>query len=222
MYYALCGWYKIISGALKLRITRPKINSINFYQFRKEWNQSISKSFNFKIEIKDNHPPKAGSLIICNHFGFADINTLAAIIPAESQTHYISKKSISEIPLFGWHMRYYGDILFNRKNPEERKRVITQTLEMIQQGKSVVLFPEGTRSKTNSPQIKIKPGLIEAAIQNNIPIHTIAIKGTQNLIEKPWIIQKNQLIKVNMAPPNQNFKNAQEAWEQVLALWHAL
>src|SRR5262249_24660315 len=97
----------------------------------------------------------AGTLIVTNHSGFADINALVCTLPAECMPNFISKIEIGNLPIFGWHMGRYGDVLFDSKNPDARRLALLQSIARLRQGFSLVVFPEGRRSSSGIPGDKI-------------------------------------------------------------------
>lgn len=218
-FFGVCS---IFFGAFRLWCLKHRIKpySSAFFEYRKTWNQAIARAFKFNIQIYHPAPPiQSGTLIVANHLGFADINMLLCTLPADCKPLFISKTSVGNIPIFGWHMRHFGDILLDRKDPNARKTVITQAVSYLQSGLSVVLFPEGTRSKTGRPQTNIKTALIDAAIAAKIPILPVAVKDTAYLIEQPWRIHRNQTISIHYSDKSMNFIQACEVWDKVQQLF---
>jgi 1-acyl-sn-glycerol-3-phosphate acyltransferase len=217
----LLGYVAIIWGALLMRLKRPA-QGPEFFAARQAWGVSIARGFNWRFT--HNGPlPSAGSLIIANHSGFADLNALMTLVPPEARPRYISKIEIGNIPIFGWHMRQYGDILFDRKDPEARRRVVDESLARLLAGDSVVLFPEGTRSRTGLPSRTIRPALLQAAIDAGVLVHPVAITGTANLVEQPGLlIRSTPDIRLRFGEPRRDFASAEAAWNAVLALWGEL
>ncbi len=215
----LLGYLAIIWGGLLLWLRRP--SGADFYGFRQRWGTWITGGFGFQLRrMPGGTPPGPGSLIIANHSGFADLAVCLEHLPPAAQAHYISKIEIGKVPLIGWMMRHYGDVVFDRADPNARKRVIELALGHIEAGRSIVLFPEGTRSRTGVPKRAIRPALLEAAIARGLTVHPMAIVGTEGLVESPARLMRAELdLRVAFGEGRRDFPSAEAAWEEVLRLW---
>lgn len=215
------GFWAIFWGAflLRIRVRRPRRDHLEFYAYRKQWNHDIARAFHFIFQ--DSGPrPAAGTLIVSNHAGFEDINAIVCTLPAETLPNFISKIEIGNLPIFGWHMAIYGDVLFDRNNQDERQTVPARAMARLKKGFSIVLFPEGTRSKDGSPQEKIRPALIELAIAEKIPIQPVAVRNTFLLLEKPRSMAAHTEIPIRYGAIRSDYSSAQEVWRDVIALWN--
>jgi 1-acyl-sn-glycerol-3-phosphate acyltransferase len=214
------GFLSIAWSALLLRlgVVRPKKDDLAFFVFRQQWNRRIARAFHFVID--DAGPrPGPGTLIVSNHFGMADICVLVCTLPPAALPNFISKIEIGRIPVFGWHMFRYGDILFDRKNADERKQILFRSLARLKAGFSLVLFPEGTRSRTGEPKAEIRPALIELAIKEGLPIQPVAVRGTLDLLEHPSTMKAQNPIVLRYGTVRRDYQSAAEVWRDVLALW---
>ena len=218
--HRLLGYLSIMWGAVKLRagLVRPPVGSPAFFAYRQQWAGRILRSFGIHVEAEGPRPGP-GTLVVANHSGFADIPTLSLLLPAEARANYISKLEIGKIPFLGWHMRVYGDVLFDRTNPAARKHVVEAALARLAAGFSVVLFPEGTRSHSGEPSITIRPALIEAALQAHVPIQPVAIHGTRDLLERPLVRKRGAQVHAHFGQVRRDFTAADEVWAAVLDLW---
>ena len=84
-------------------------------------------------------------VFMANHLSTVDIWALFVALPVK--VRFIAKKQLGRIPLFGWAMSAGRFIFIDRQNPLAARRSIDQAAERIHAGSSVVIFPEGTRSR---------------------------------------------------------------------------
>lgn len=84
-------------------------------------------------------------IFIANHQGFFDIFALNGFLPV--QLRWVAKSSLFHIPFVGWAMRAAGSIPVDRSNRKKAYQAFLATIEKLKAGNSVVIFPEGTRSK---------------------------------------------------------------------------
>jgi 1-acyl-sn-glycerol-3-phosphate acyltransferase len=113
---------------------------------------------------------------------------------------WIMKKELGDIPLLGSACRSIGHIMIDRSNPAEAKKSIEAAKEVLSKGGNVVIFPEGTRSKTGKVGI-FKRGAFTLASDLGLPIVPISIIGAYGRITEgfPRIIPGK--IKMVIHPP---------------------
>ena len=135
-----------------------------------------------KITGKENVVPKTPYVFVSNHRSLFDIPVLQRYVPNDFS--FIFKKEIARVPLFGWQMQLGPHIVINRQNPEKAMKSIENATKMMTKRKiSVLIFPEGTRSKTGE-MLPFKRGAFHLAAQVGFPIIPITISGTENLFQK--------------------------------------
>ena len=120
-------------------------------------------------------------IFMANHASDFDILIVLAHIPG--QFRWIAKKELFRIPLFGKAMRNAGYIEIDRQHHERAMRSIDEAAEKIKEGKSVMTFPEGTRSHDGKIQA-FKQGMFHLAIKSGVPIVPISIVGASEIMPK--------------------------------------
>ncbi|MBU0575641.1 MAG: 1-acyl-sn-glycerol-3-phosphate acyltransferase [Proteobacteria bacterium] len=120
-------------------------------------------------------------IFMANHQSDFDILIVTAHIPG--QFRWIAKKELFKIPIFGRAMRSAGYIEIDRQNHEKAMKSLDEAAQKIREGKSVVTFPEGTRSKDRTIK-PFKQGLFHLAIKAGVPIVPISIIGTHEIMPK--------------------------------------
>ena len=101
--------------------------------------------YNFKIEGWENVPEKAGVIIACNHRSYAD--PVVITMPMKKPVTYMAKEELFHNKLFGAFIRFLG--AFPVKRGAGDMKVIDDCVDILESGRNVVIFPEGTRSKEN-------------------------------------------------------------------------
>jgi 1-acyl-sn-glycerol-3-phosphate acyltransferase len=112
-----------------------------------------------------NIPPKGGVIIASNHAAYVDPPFIGAVCPRE--LHYLAKAELFAHPLFGWLIRKYNAIPIARGAFD--RRAITQAVGILKEGKGLLLFPEGTRSRDGS-FLEPKLGVGMIALETGVPI----------------------------------------------------
>lgn len=131
-----------------------------------------------KTEGFDKIDPKENYLIMANHNSFIDIPILFKTLPF--YTYFIAKKELRKIPLLGRYIKAYGMIYIDRSDRTKAKQSIARAGELIRDGKHVIIFPEGTKSKDGHLG-PFKKGGFHLAAQANVPILPIKLHGARKV-----------------------------------------
>jgi 1-acyl-sn-glycerol-3-phosphate acyltransferase len=119
-------------------------------------------------------------VVVSNHESYADI-FLFCHFPWEMK--WLSKHTIFRIPVMGWMMRMALDVPVRRGQRESALAALAECRDRLARRVSVMIFPEGTRSRTDE-LLPFKDGAFHLAIQSKVPILPIAVAGTRNCMAK--------------------------------------
>ena len=141
----------------------------------------------------ENVPKDKGALFIGNHTSIFDIIFTYPLM--KGPTGYISKKEIRSIPFLGWIMYFVNCIFLDRDDPRDGLKMVLKSVEHINNGISIFLFPEGTRSKTGE-LLEFKDASFKIAAKSKCIVVPVAITGTSDIFENhfPWIKPSNVTI----------------------------
>ena len=118
-------------------------------------------------------------VFMSNHQGSFDIFSLMAHLPF--QFKWLAKKEIFSIPILGWAMAAAGYISIDREGTRETVEAMNKAARKIHDGMSVVVFPEGSRSRDGSIQ-PFKNGGFSLAIKAKAPVVPMAISGSREVM----------------------------------------
>jgi len=121
------------------------------------------------------HIPDGPVIFMSNHQSNFDILTLLAGMPR--QIYWIAKKELFDIPVFGASMRRGGYIPLDRSDGRKALRSMDNAAAIIRSGKSVVIFPEGTRSR-DLRMLPFKRGGFMLALKAAVPVVPVTINGS--------------------------------------------
>ena len=146
------------------------------------WSWLILKTSGIRVRVEGlEHVHPSGTAIYCvNHQSAMDIPVLFVNLPV--QFRFVAKRSLFNLPFMGWHLRRSGHIPVDRDRPQQAMKSMKRVAQEIREGKSVMLFPEGHRSR-DGQLLPFKAGSFYIAILSGVPIVPITINGT------PWVLK---------------------------------
>ena len=137
-------------------------------------------------------------IFMSNHQGFYDIFALLGHLPY--QFKWLAKKELFSVPFLGWTMAAVGYIRIDREGTRDTVKAMNEAAQKIQDGMSVVIFPEGSRSPDGSIQ-PFKKGGFTLAIKSKVPIVPIAISGSREIMPKDSLIANPGEIRMRVDSP---------------------
>lgn len=114
---------------------------------------------------------------------------------------WVSKIEVFRMPLVGWEMRMVKYIELVRGNKSSVIRMMEKCVESLQEGISIVIFPEGTRSLTGVVG-KFKTGAFQLAVKTDKPLLPVLIDGTGEILPKKGIIfGSRRVVRIRVLDP---------------------
>ncbi|MEL7002692.1 MAG: lysophospholipid acyltransferase family protein [Bacteroidota bacterium] len=147
--------------------------------------------FPFKTEFRF-APKKGQSYVFCpNHFSYLDIPTMGL---NKVNTIFVGKNDMEKIPLFGF-MYSKLHITVDRNSLKSRYTTVLKSKEAVDEGKSLVIFPEGGIVTSSPPQMaKFKDGAFRIAIEKQIPIIPVTIPYNWIILPDSTLLPKRLLM----------------------------
>ncbi len=125
------------------------------------------------------HRPRR-TVVVSNHESNAD-PFLISHLPWEMK--WLGKASLFKIPVVGWSMWLAGDVPVTRGDQDSAKGAMARCAWWLERGMPVMIFPEGTRSKTDE-LLPFKDGAFRLAIETGADVLPLAVSGTRKALPK--------------------------------------
>ena len=123
--------------------------------------------------------PRANYVFVANHGSYLDIPALLSRLPY--QFRFFAKKGLYQIPFLGWHLHRAGHLPVDRSNARNSLKSMSAGARIVaERGISVLLFPEGGRTKVGLREFK--EGAAYIAIKAGVPVAPVAIVGLRELL----------------------------------------
>jgi 1-acyl-sn-glycerol-3-phosphate acyltransferase len=174
-----------------------------YFKLSKYFSGGVLWLSGIKLEITglENLDNKKTYVFVSNHSSQYDIVVLQKTIP--NRMAMIFKKELAKIPFFGWQLAMGPYVMIDRENYEKALKSIDEAkLKMQKQNISIVVFAEGTRSKTGKIQ-PFKRGAFRLATQVGYPIIPTTVIGSNKIMPKGTFKIRRGKIKVHFDKPIQ-------------------
>lgn len=143
--------------------------------------------------------PKEGSLIFAsNHQGALDILIHLAYLPRHFR--FVAKSELFRIPFFGWYMSLAGYVPIEREVSASAHRTIGSVSDVLKKGDCILIFPEGTRSRTGELG-PFKRGSLMAAFSSGASVVPVAISGSYQMMPKKSYLINTVPVSVKFGEP---------------------
>lgn len=127
------------------------------------------------------HVPRTGALlVVANHLSWYDPVLLGAVLPR--RVWFYTKAEIFAWPLVGWLARHTGQIPVHRGGAD--RAALEKALAYLQEGKALVIFPEGTVERQER-MITAHTGVAMLAVRSGATILPVAHSGTRRVLRSP-------------------------------------
>jgi 1-acyl-sn-glycerol-3-phosphate acyltransferase len=136
-------------------------------------------------------------VFVSNHVSWFDVFVLAAIVPRYS---FIAKRELLSLPIFGPAARACGTVPIDRGNRKSAFSSYQEAAEYIRGGRSVIVFPEGTRGTTTALR-PFKKGPFVMAIAAGVPVVPTVVQGTISLMPRGSWRVRSGVVTVRFLEP---------------------
>jgi 1-acyl-sn-glycerol-3-phosphate acyltransferase len=164
------------------------------------WGRSLLAAAGVRVRLHGleharTHDP---CIFIANHQSMVDVWVMLTFVPPN--TRFVAKRELFRIPIFGWALAASGCIPIDRGHRSLAIRSLRQAGERIRAGRSVVLYPEGSRSRDGRLG-PFKKGAFHVAVQAGVPVVPVAITGSHDVLPPGRLRVRPGPVDVFVEPP---------------------
>jgi 1-acyl-sn-glycerol-3-phosphate acyltransferase len=171
------------------------------HQISRIWSRMLLAVSGVKMRIEglEKIDPGATYVFVANHRSFMDIPVLLAHLPL--QFRFLAKKGLFLIPFLGTHLRRAGHLPVVKDNPRASLKSMSDAVRLLRErGMSVMLFPEGGRSKDGELQQFIE-GAAYIAVKSGLPVIPIAMTGTREVLPMGSLQIMSGIVELRIGDP---------------------
>ncbi len=176
------GLYTIVLGTLSLASSVLEKRGYFAHWCARTWSRLILKTTGVTVDVQglERLEPGRTYVFVANHQSIYDIPILFWSLPF--QLRIIAKESLGNFPFLGWHLRRTGHMLVDRRRPD-RAKIFGWASRLTANGLSLIVFPEGTRSR-NGRVARFKGGSFFLALEAGLPVVPLSVIGSRHVMLK--------------------------------------
>lgn len=148
------------------------------------WARSILWAAGVKVVLEGAEviDPERAQILVANHTSWFDVAALATYLPGKYK--FVAKQELASVPVFGPAWQACGHIAIDRRNRERSIQSLAAVRRKLEEERpTVIMFPEGTRSRTGE-LTRFKKGAFLLALQTGVEIVPVAILGSYEIMPK--------------------------------------
>jgi 1-acyl-sn-glycerol-3-phosphate acyltransferase len=174
--------YTIVLGTLSLASSLFESKGYFAHWCARTWSRLILVTTGVHVDVEGLNRLERGRtyVFVSNHQSIYDIPILFWSLPF--QLRIIAKQSLGNFPFLGWHLRRTGHMLVDRSRPD-RTKIFRWAERLTSQGLSLIVFPEGTRSR-DGRVARFKGGSFYLALQAGLPVVPLSVVGSRRVMLK--------------------------------------
>lgn len=206
----------IVLGSIIIAISPFDKNGNVVHYIGKFWSLLNIYLSGTRLTIKGTERIKKGHtyIVMSNHQGLVDPWVLIGKLPL--QLRWTIKSEVKKMPIFGYALERMGHIYVGKKKWKQGDLTLQEALKKLKKGSSVVIFPEGTRSKDGYLQRFHKGGAI-IAMRSGVPILPVTINGSRFVLPKGTLALMPGKIEVIVGEPIDSAIFGENGKDQLIA-----
>lgn len=171
-----------------------------FHFSARYWSKLLLLTAGVRVSISgvENVPVDGGLIFASNHQGAFDILILLASLPREFR--FVAKSELFKVPFLGWYMSFAGYVPIERDVSASAHKTIGSVAEVLSKGECILIFPEGTRSKTGELG-PFKRGSLMAAFNSGASVVPVAISGSYGMMPKNTFVINRVPVTISFGKP---------------------
>lgn len=159
----------VVRGVLTIALVYPLSSNATHRRLRQRWSQRLLDILGFELHV-EGRPVMPGALLVANHVSWIDIFAINALAPAA----FVSKAEVRHWPVIGWLAARSETVFLRRGSRGHAKLVNGEIAALLQAGRNVAVFPEGTTTD-GSHVLHFHAALLQPAIESGHPVQPLAI-----------------------------------------------
>jgi 1-acyl-sn-glycerol-3-phosphate acyltransferase len=171
-----------------------------FRRAQRVWARGLARFWGMELKVfgAENMPEGCPYVVMSNHASYADIVALFMALPVIPG--FLAKQELMRIPFLAAALRAGGHVLIDRGKRESARQAIESAAQQVRSGKTVLIFPEGTRGDSDAIG-RFKSGGFHLAKAARVPIIPVGLRGTRAIGPKHSVLFWPGTVEVHIGSP---------------------
>lgn len=190
------------------------------FQVTQLWGRAVCSFLFCRVKVvgRERLDNTQGYILTSNHLSMVDIPLGMAYSPVPFS--FLAKAETLKIPVIGYLVRN-AHVAVDRKSEASRRKSAKDMAAHISKGRSIHIYPEGTRNKSDKPLTRFYDGAFKLAVESQTPLSVIVIKGTERVINPhEWFqihpFETIEMHYLDILPPNSSPDVIKEQTEKIM------
>jgi 1-acyl-sn-glycerol-3-phosphate acyltransferase len=178
--YVLIVLYTVFWGTLALALAFVDRSGEGVIWVARNWVRWILVTCGVRVDAEGlgRLDPAQPYVVMANHQSVFDTAALVATLPMSFR--FVAKRELAWIPFFGWALAAGGHVIIDRADRASSVKSLERAAARIRTGTNVVIFPEGTRSRSGELG-EFKSGGFHLALAAQVPILPVTVSGSSRI-----------------------------------------
>lgn len=190
------------AGVTVTAVTMAKLSGKDSYVAKGQrfWARGLLGTWGVRVQAEglEQLPERGPYILMANHQSHADVPILFSQLPIIPG--FLAKKELAKIPFLSMALRAGGHVLIDRANRSSAMRALKYAAEEIQSGKTLAIFPEGTRG-TEDRLAPFKKGGFLIAKKALVPIVPVGILGSRRILPRGALLPRSGEVRLRVGRP---------------------
>jgi 1-acyl-sn-glycerol-3-phosphate acyltransferase len=171
-----------------------------FRRAQRVWARGLARFWGVELQVFGAEHMHEGSsyVVMSNHASYADIVALFIALPVIPG--FLAKRELMRVPFLAAALRAGGHVIIDRGKRESAKQALGSAAEQVRAGKTVLIFPEGTRAESDTIA-EFKSGGFHLAKAASVPIIPVGLRGTRAVGPRNSLLFWPGKIEVHIGAP---------------------
>lgn len=171
-----------------------------FKRQQRNWAAGLLKFWGVKLDVHgaDLVDTTRSYVVMSNHLSYVDIVVLFLALPIIPG--FLAKSELTKVPFLSQALRSGGHVIIDRKKTSNAVATLNAAAEQVRDGKTVLIFPEGTRGDSDTIG-KFKKGGFHLAKSAGVPILPVGVRGARGIFPRGSLLVRPGRVEVHIGEP---------------------
>ena len=167
----------------KIKRSPENAQAAPVHRYTSWWARLLARTCGARVHVTglENIPKEGPVLFVAKHQ--SDFDIVVFLMTCPRPIGFVAKMELLKIPLLRTWMKHMRCVFMDRKDIRQSMKTILEAIDILKSGHSMVLFPEGTRSKAEE-MLPFKAGAFKLATKTNAATVPVTISGSYKIIEE--------------------------------------